>query len=101
MNLEELKKEENILRTQLDENLISQKSIIIQQFIERYGIDRGDKIEWQWGNIVKQGIITGWIGQSQIMPMVAPLNKDGKPSKRNEEVYRSSLKSIKLIEKSL
>jgi hypothetical protein len=100
MNIEQLKQEENKLVDLLTENRNKQRELNKIAFIEKYGVNIGDTIEWMDGRTPRKGVVTEieFSGVDANYYKALLFNADGKIGKRESRIWYSSFNSIKLIE---
>lgn len=97
VGMEELKKEEIKLKKMLSENIEKQKQLKIKSFFEKHGFDIGDSVEWEKGNKMVAGVITGFeLKTGSVMPLVKRANSKGQLLKREEIIWPWTLKTMKL-----
>ncbi len=102
MTIEQLEKQEKELTDLLSENRNKQRELNKITFIQKYGIDVGDTVEWMDGNTPRKGVI-GEIEFSGVTPnyyKAILFNADGKLGKRDMRIWSYSIKSLKLVAKS-
>lgn len=102
MSLEELVQQEKEIKELLARNQERQKLLNRIAFVEKYGVDIGDTVEWIDGKTPKKGVISK-IEYSGVNPShyIATLfNSGGKLGKRETRIWYYSLESLKLIEKA-
>ena len=101
MGIIELKEEEAGLIDLLNKNRAKQKELNRIDFIEKYGIDLGDEIEWQYGFEIKKGIISNieFAGVNPKYFKVINFNKNGEIGKKEVRIWPQEQKSVKLIKK--
>lgn len=102
MNIDELKKQESELMELLSANRSAQKIIYERNFILKHGINVGDKIEWKLGIEKKVGIVVR-VNQLHIGSLrycIRLFKSNGELGKREFEIWRHELPSIKIIEKA-
>jgi len=103
MTLEQLQQQEQELEQLLSENRAKQREIHTKAFVEKYGADVGDTVEWTDRGEIKKGLIT-YIEYSGCRPyalFAKHINKDGKPGNRELRIWPNELQTIKLIKKNI
>lgn len=102
MTIEQLKEEETELTDRLSENRNKQRELYKIDFVEKYGADVGDTIEWMDGKTLKRGVVHN-IKFSGVKPSLYEaflFNADGAVGKRSNRIWFYSLETIKVIEKA-
>jgi hypothetical protein len=103
MTIEQLQQEEKELRILLSENRNRQRELNKNAFIQKYGIDIGDTVEWIDGNTPRKGVVSE-IEFSGVNPncyKALLFNSDGKVGKRDVRIWSFSFKSLKLVSKAV
>jgi hypothetical protein len=103
MTIKQLQKEEKELSRLLSENRNQQRELNKNAFIQKYGIDIGDTVEWIDGNTPRKGIVSE-IQFSGVKPnsyRALLFNADGKVGKRDMRIWSFSFKSLKLVSKAV
>lgn len=96
MTLQQLQQQEQELERLISENRAKQREITKQAFVEKYGADVGDTIEWMdWGE-TKQGVL---FSIRENACKVKLLKKSGEVGVREAMIWPIEFQSIKVIEK--
>ena len=103
MTLEQLLQQEQELNQLLSENRAKQREINTKAFVDKYGADVGDVVEWTDRGEVKKGLIT-YIEYSGCRPYALfanRINKDGTPGNRELRIWPNEFHTIKIIKKNI
>ena len=102
MDITELLQQEKELNLQLQENKRNQREIYTKEFVEKYGFDINDTIEWKEYNGIKKGVVSNfkYIENKPCNVIVNLFKKDGSVGDRQTRIWMSDLKGIKVLEKA-
>lgn len=102
MNLEQLKQQEKELMVSLSENRNKQRELNEIAFLQKYGIDIGDTVEWTDIGILKRGVISEvkFVNREPMYLKVKLLNTDGTVGKRYAIIWSDCLNTLKIIAKN-
>ncbi len=104
MTLEQLQKQEQELEQLLSENRAKQREIHTKAFVEKYGVDVGDLVEWvdAFGTI-RRGVIIGpeYAGVDFLTVVTNLLNNNGEVSGSQLRIWKNEFHTIKVIKKNI
>lgn len=102
MTLVELENEEKSLSKLLSDNRAKQLALNKIAFVEKHGVDVGDKIQWRDGRSIKRGVVSGLVTPgTRVQGYLAFLiNSDGNVGKRECRLWSFQLGSMELISKA-